>query len=184
MKKNIFLFIGISVLVMIAPVYADALKSISLDYCAVTGNILPYTINTTVETGICYTVTNTSNQEITMKINFVDGTFTNDQWQNRACLDESAKENFGQYVTNYEKTVTLSSGETKTETATLLYPEGTDGQYHGCITYSVVDTSNKTTTGENSNFSILMRKAKFIDVLVGHPEKITGGILLKPFALS
>ena len=119
-----------SLLVMIAPVYADALKNISLDYCAVTGNILPYSIETNVDTGICYTITNSSDQKITMKVNFVDGTFTNDQWQNRACLDESAKENFGQYVTKYKTTITLSGGETKTETARLLYPGGTDGQYH------------------------------------------------------
>ncbi|MEI7919847.1 MAG: hypothetical protein WCH65_06885 [bacterium] len=108
MKKNILFLLVMSIAILIAPVYADALKSISLEYCTTTGNILPYTIETDVKTGICYTVTNTSDQEIVMKINFVDGTFTNDQRQNRACLDESAKENFGQYVSKYKQTLTLS----------------------------------------------------------------------------
>ena len=183
MKKHAITSIFLLAAMIALPSFAaDALRDISLDFCDTTGNILQYTIEPWVKTGICYTVNNASTENITMKINFIDGTFTNDQRQNRACLDESAKENFGQYVTNYETIITLSGWETKTETARLLYPEGTDGQYHGCVTYSVVDTSSKTSTGENSNFSILMRKAKFIDVLVGHPEKITGGISFKIFS--
>jgi len=160
----------------------DALRSISLDFCDATGNVLQYTLEPWVKTGICYTVSNASTENVTMKINFVDGTFTNDQRQNRACLDEVAKENFGQYVAKYTDTITLTGGETKQKKAQLLYPQGMDGQYYGCITYSVIDTQNALQSWENSNFSILMRKAKFIDVLVGHPEKITWVIVFKNFS--
>ena len=95
-------------LLAIVPTHADNLKSISLDYCDTTGNVLKYTIDPGVQTGICYTVSNSSAQEVKMKINFIDGTFTNDQWQNKTCLNEDAKENFGQYVSEYEQLVTLS----------------------------------------------------------------------------
>jgi hypothetical protein len=94
-------------------------------------------------------------------------------------LNEDAKENFGQYVGEYEQLITLSWWETKSQTAKLFYPQWTDGQYYGCVTYSVIDAPIDGAEWENSNFSILMRKAKFIDVLVGHPEKITWGITLK-----
>lgn len=129
-------------------------------------------------------LTNNSTQEVTMKINFVDGTFTNDQRQNRACLDEVTKENFGQYITTYDELVTLSGGESKQEMAQLMYPQWSDGQYRGCITYSVVNMPSSGSLWESTNFSILMRKAKFIDVLVGHPEKTSGGIIFKEFATT
>lgn len=183
MKKQVITSLFLLAAMTALPSFAaDSLRNISLDFCDTTGNIVQYTLDPWVKTGICYTVSNTSTENITMKINFVDGTFTNDQRQNRACLDEVAKENFGQYVTKYTDTITLTGGETKQKKAQLLYPQGTDGQYYGCITYSVIDTKNALQSWENSNFSILMRKAKFIDVLVGHPEKITWGISFKNFS--
>jgi hypothetical protein len=58
-----------------------------------------------------------------MKINFIDGTFTNDQRQNRACLDETAKENFGQYISAYNQLITLTGGERSQQNAQLQYPQ-------------------------------------------------------------
>ncbi len=181
MKKYALRVFASLSLLGILPTYADGLKNISLDFCDITGNILQYAMDPWTHTGICYVVSNSSDQETTMKINFIDGTFTNDQRQNRACLDETSKENFGQYVSAYTQLITLTWGERRQEMAQLSYPQWTDGQYHGCITYSVVNAPVGSETGENSNFTILMRKAKFIDVLVGHPEKITWGITLKDF---
>ncbi len=179
MKKYLLLLMLSFSLLAIVPTYADNLKHISLNYCDTTGNVLQYTMDPGESKDICYTVSNSSPQEVTMKINFIDGTFTNDQWQNKTCLNEDAKENFGQYVSEYEQLVTLSWWESRSQTAKLFYPQWTDGQYYGCVTYSVIEAPIDGAEWENSNFSILMRKAKFIDVLVGHPEKITWGIALK-----
>ncbi|MCX6824835.1 MAG: hypothetical protein NTY80_01305 [candidate division SR1 bacterium] len=183
MKKYLgsFLFLLFVCGCYFASVQASSLKDVSLEYCDTTNSTLNYIINPEVQTGICYILKNVSNEPVIMKINFIDGTFTNDKRQNKACLDESTKENFGQYVTQYSDIVTLTGGESKIENAKLLYPKGMDGQYHGCITYSVVDMPVGE-TGVSSNFTILMRKAKFIDVLVGHPEDLIGSVGLKDFS--
>lgn len=153
--------------------HADNLQNIFLDYCNTDAKTLSYTIDTNVETGICYTVSNNSSQETTVKVNFIDGTFTNDKEAAQACWDEGRKEMFGQYVTGYQSLVTLWSGESKKQMAKLRYPQGKDGQYYGCVTYSIENTG-----GWDQNFSILIRKAKFINVLVGHPESLTWVIAL------
>lgn len=183
MKKQVALFAFLLCIFMGVSwnTRADELKNISLDYCDTTGNVLQYTVEPEVQTGICYSLTNNSDQVVTMKVNFIDGTYTNDQRQNKACLDETAKTNFGQYVSKYSETVTLTWGETKMQSAKLLYPTWLDGQYYGCVTYSVISAVTSWSTWTNTNFTILMRKAKFIDVLVGHPENITWGVAFKPF---
>lgn len=56
-----------------------------------------------------------------------------------------------------------------------------DGLYHGCVVYSVVETA-KDTTSTATSFSILMRRAKFIDVIVGNPSNAQEkGIVLEDF---
>jgi hypothetical protein len=56
-----------------------------------------------------------------------------------------------------------------------------DGLYHGCVVYSVVEETKDATTNATS-FSILMRRAKFIDVIVGNPANAqTRGIILEDF---
>ncbi|MCX6822429.1 MAG: hypothetical protein NTX91_00330 [candidate division SR1 bacterium] len=153
--------------------HADNLQNIFLDYCNTDAKTLTYTLDTNVDTGICYSIFNNSSQTTTVKVNFVDGTFTNDKQFSQACWDEGRRNNFGQYVTGYQTLVTLGSGESKKQLAKLSYPQGKDGQYYGCITYTIADTN----AGE-SNFAIVIRKAKFINVLVGHPENLTGAIAL------
>jgi hypothetical protein len=84
-------------------------------------------------------------------------------------------------VTGYDELVTLKAGETIKKEAKLLYPIGMDGLYHGCVVYSVVDTI-KDTTSNATSFSILMRRAKFIDVIVGNPANTKEkGIVLEDF---
>ena len=72
-------------------------------------------------------------------------------------------------MTGYDALVTLQPGETLKKDAILAYPAGMDGLYHGCIVYSVVQAT-KDTQSTNTSFSILMRRAKFIDVVVGNPQ--------------
>lgn len=119
---------------------------------------------------------------MTIKLSFVDGTYTNDQRQNKACLSDADIENFGKYVTDYEQIVTLKAGETIKKEAKLRYPEGMDGLYHGCVVYSVVESQEAEASTAATSFSILMRRAKFIDVIVGNPENAKErGIILEEF---
>jgi len=75
-------------------VHADDLANVSLDYCTTTENTLQYQIDPEVETGICYNLSNASTTPVTIKLSFIDGTFTNDQRQNKACLSDTDTENF------------------------------------------------------------------------------------------
>lgn len=179
MKK--FLRILPIVAAFVWQVYADDLSNVSLTYCDTTENALQYQLVPGVETGICYNLSNGSTSPVTVKLSFIDGTFTNDQWQNKACLSDVDTENFWQYVTGYDQIVTLKPGETIKKEAKLLYPIGMDGLYHGCVVYSVLETT-KDTTSTATSFSILMRKAKFIDVIVGDPSDTQEkGIVLDRF---
>ena len=165
-------------------VHADDLANVSLDYCTTTENTLQYQIDPEVETGICYNLSNASTTPVTIKLSFIDGTFTNDQRQNKACLSDTDTENFWKYVTSYDQLVTLKAGETIKKDAKMLYPTGMDGLYHGCIVYSVIEEIKDTTT-DTTSFSILMRRAKFIDVIVGDPANIQErGIILEDFTAA
>jgi len=168
--------------VFIWQTHADDLANVSLNYCDTPENILQYQIDPGVETGICYTLSNGAKTSVTVKLSFVDGTFTNDQRQNKACLSDTNIENFWKYVTEYDQLVTLKPGETIKKTAKLLYPTGMDGLYHGCVVYSIVEAPKDSTATTASSFTILMRRAKFIDVIVGNPENAKDrGIVLDTF---
>jgi len=160
-------------------VLADDLAYVSVEYCNTPDNVLQYQIDPLAETGICYTLSNGSKVPVTIKLSFVDGIFTNDQRQNKACLSETDTENFWKYVTEYDELVSLNPWETIKKEAKLMYPKDMDGLYYGCLVYSVVEQKE---VGVGTSFSILMRKAKFIDVIVGDPLNAKErGIVLEEF---
>ncbi len=180
MKKLIGLILGTSILVSASVLANNDLAQISVEYCTTPENTLTYQIDPGTQTGICYMISNASSRKITVNIWFVDGTFTNDQWQNKACLSQHDTEQFGQYVSGYESTITLQPGETIRQEAILSYPKGMDWLYYGCLVYAIAD--DQKDTKPQGNFIILMRKAKFIDVIVGNPENAQEkGIILVPF---
>jgi hypothetical protein len=62
-----------------------------------------------------------------------------------------------------------------------MYPKGMDGLYYGCVVYSVVE-AQPANEGMGTSFTILMRRAKFLDVIVGDPANAQEkGILLEDF---
>lgn len=183
MKK--FLLLLPLVIVFFSRTRADDLANVSLSYCDTAENTLQYQIDPGSETGICYNLSNASKTPVTVKLSFIDGTFTNDQRQNKACLSDADVENFWKYVTSYDQLVTLKAGETIKKEAKLLYPTGMDGLYHGCIVYSVVEAPKDASAGEATSFTILMRRAKFIDVIVGDPANAQEkGIILEDFTTA
>jgi hypothetical protein len=82
------------VFAFIGQTHADDLANVTLNYCDTPENTLQYQIDPGVETGICYTLSNGGKTSVTVKLSFIDGTFTNDQRQNKACLSDIDTINF------------------------------------------------------------------------------------------
>lgn len=159
---------------------ADDLAYVSFDYCDTPENTLQVQVDPGVETGVCYTLSNGSNNTVTVKLSFVDGTFTNDERQNKACLSDIDVENFGQYMSEYDEFITLKPGEAIKKEAKVMYPKWMDWLYYGCAVYSIVE--KPSWEKKAGNFTILMRRAKFIDVIVGDPANAQErGIIFEEF---
>ncbi len=58
-----------------------------------------------------------------MTVGFVDGTVTNDQRKNKACMQQGEDKNFGQYVTGYTGTFTVPAKNLTYQHATVQLPE-------------------------------------------------------------
>lgn len=74
------------------------IQNIEINFCESLSKTKEYTITAGKPTDICLEAENISDKDILISLDFVDGTFTNDQRKNRACLDNNQKENFGQYI--------------------------------------------------------------------------------------
>lgn len=119
-----------------------------------------------MEKEICMDFSNYSNSDVTIKYGFVDGTIA--QWTPplKACKDEWETAEFGQYVTQDTDTITILSWQTVRQKAKIKYPAWFSGMINGCLTYYILwDQSN--VWDEDNMFSILVRRAKVINVLVG-----------------
>ena len=81
-------------------------QSIEVKFCENDAKTKKYTITPGISQDICIDVTNSIDKDILVSLEFVDGTRTNDQWKNRACMD-SQKEKFGQYITGLEESFIL-----------------------------------------------------------------------------
>lgn len=118
-----------------------------------------------MEDEICMDFSNYSNSDVTLKYGFVDGTIAIGDTPKKACKNEWEWEEFAQYVTQDTDTITILAWETVRQKAKIKYPAWFSGMINGCMTYSIVwDESNLW--NEDNMFSILVRRAKFIDVLI------------------
>lgn len=170
--KRLSLWLSIFVITFVLNSQADDLSTMSLDFCTTTSDgALNMTVDPGVQTGICYKLSNGWKNEVTVKVWFVDGTFTNDEWKNPACYTDDQTKFFGQYVTGYQQIINLKPGQSIDENAMLKYPKGMNGIFHGCLTYSIVTPVKDKASGATS-FSIQMRRAKFIDVISGNPDEL------------
>ncbi len=164
-------------------IYANQLSDITVSFCDIgqvsdssydivdNGDTLIYMIDTNKNSPLCYTISNSNDSDVNLKISFVDGTFTNDEWKNRACLSDDNIEYFGKYVSDHEEIIRVAWNTQETYTATMNYPAWYDGIYQWCLVYSILEAQDGDTT-DATNFSIVMRRAKFIDVLVGDYTKV------------
>lgn len=112
---------------------------------------------------ICVKVSNLSTSQIRVDLDFVDGTVTADADQRKACATSAHKENFWQYVTFDNDTITIPAQQAVVVTGTVNFPSGYAGMSYGCVTSSIHQEEDPE---DESMFKIVSRRANFIDVLV------------------
>ena len=113
-------------------------------------------------------VSNTWPNEVTVKLNFVDGTITNDAEQNKACQPEGTRSKFGKYVTFDNPEFDLPPQKTSELHAKVNFPGGYAGMSYGCVTSQIIGQD----LSDGGMFQVLSRRANFIDVLVNGEIKL------------
>lgn len=137
-------------------------QSVQVDFCGEVTKSKAYMVTAGKSQEICLEARNSSDQDIVIALDFVDGTLTNDQRKNRACMGNDQKEQFGQYVTGSQSLYTIPAQGSERIIANIRYPKGIQGNIMGCVVYYTKGAS----AGQESDVSILVRRAKFIDVTV------------------
>lgn len=153
--------------------YCFASTEVSLS----TGNSRANSLNITTPAGTRQTffikLKNIINQPVIAKINFVDGTITNDEYAYKACKSENEETLFGQYVSRNDTGYILAPDETTIITWYIKFPIGTSWTIEWCITNYAVQN------WDGAMFGILSRVANFITVTVTPnmaDDGLTGGI--------
>lgn len=160
-KHKILGLIGIVWLLSFAFSFGQNLWDIQTNFCENSSDKHDLNLVTKADqkTEICISFTNKSDSDLTLQVDFVDGTLTDRG--NRSCLDSSkAKPNFGQHVLDWQKEITIPAKQTKTEKYFVKFPVGYSGVSHGCLIYNV-KSDNKS-----SNINVVFSKSHSIDILV------------------
>ncbi len=167
MKMKIWLaIISISALYMIFSnlVFWQSISDIDVKFCNnwVLVEDLIFSTNSAKLNEICTQFTNKTNQDISIKIWFPDGSVTNDQYKKQACKWEWNIENFWKYVIQKNKILTIPAQESIIEKNYIRFPAWFSWIVHGCQTI-FLDASNIDTT---NLVNIVTRKTSYIDILV------------------
>jgi len=145
------------------------ISTVDVSFCTTWVGTIAYSLSPAENKKLCYVVSNSSDVDVHVKIWFVDGGFTNDQRKNKSCQQDGQIMNFAQYVTGYEDVVSLPPRSEVQRFASLKFPENFTWTRNGCLVYSLggVEMWGKVT------FTVLMRKAKFIDVNFLEGEQVS-----------
>lgn len=109
---------------------------------------------------ICLYLANKSDTDITISIDFVDGTRT--AWDDRkACKPAGEEKNFWQFVSTSAKEFTIPAQDVLKHIAFVEYPTDYAGMSYGCVTAQIAHQEKDT-----SMVSIVQRRANFVDVFV------------------
>ncbi len=144
----------------------EGLQNVEIDFCDLPGEkSIHYDIRLNKKHPICLQIKNNSDSQISINLNFVDGTLTHDEWNNNACKLDTQTDIFGDFVSWYDQQIDLDPHSSITHYAYILYPKDSivrKGEtIYGCITYSLSSTIDNT-----DSFTILVRRAKFITVYI------------------
>lgn len=113
---------------------------------------------------LCINFTNPTPKDITVYVDFLDAIITQDQLHNRACnAPDKPKQHFGNFIVPYDKTITLSGNSTLQKIYMVKPSIWFSWVSHGCVAYNEV---SKDTQSGSSMVNVIVRKVKFIDMLV------------------
>lgn len=151
------------------------LSQIEIDFCDKPGEkSVVYSISPWWTQDMCFKATNTSSKDVEVTIEFVDGTVTQDQRKNKACMQQGQNKIFWQYVTWFTASFIVPANNIMYQHAKFIVPKTANDTINGCLVYY----TKSVAMGGWLNFSVLMRKAKFIDI------KVRKDILTKEYVLG
>lgn len=139
--------------------------------------VLQWETNAGEEYEICMLLSNTSLENVTIGLNFVDGTVTADAEQRKACQPEGSTTQFGRYVNIDAREFEIEAGKTLQTYATIIFPLGYAGMSYGCVTSQLLNIESQQ--DPDSMFQIVSRRANFIDIFVD--GKIELGLDIQKF---
>lgn len=168
MKKNLlFLFVCFMV-AWFGGVNASSIWEVSVDFCNSDNSTksLSMVLDSGKEWEICMEFSNYSEWDVSISYGFVDGTVTADNYKSKACKNEWDIKNFWQYVNQDINEIDIPSMTKVRQKAYIKFPSWFTGMVNGCLTYFISDKSEKVNL-DSAMFDVLVRKASFIDILVG-----------------
>jgi len=115
---------------------------------------------------ICIYINNEGPTDVDVQLNFVDGTVSADDSQNKACQPEGTKTQFGQFVDFVDERLTVKAGTTMETHANINFPDGYSGMSYGCVTMRFLNDEAEADKKEDQMFNIVSRRWYFIDMLV------------------
>lgn len=121
-------------------------------------------VDTNTDQDICIYINNDGPTDVDVKLNFVDGTISADDSQNKACQPEWMKQQFGQFVDFVDEVLTVKAGTTLETHANIRFPEEYSGMSYGCVTMKFIDDEEEEK--EDQMFNVVARRGYFIDMLV------------------
>lgn len=139
------------------------LAQIEIDFCdKLWEKGIEYTMSPGWSQDVCLKASNVSSQDIEVTIWFVDGTVTNDERQNKACMQQWDENVFWRYMTGFESSFIIPASGFVFKHATIQLEKNNTWNINWCLVYY---TKSVEMWG-GLNFSVLMRKAKFIDIQI------------------
>ena len=142
------------------------LWDIDVQFCndQIISNELDITSTAWEELSICINIINTSDQDSTINIDFLDATITQDEHQNRACnAADRPKTTFGNFMLDYTKIIQIPANSNIQKIYKIRFPVWFQWLSHGCLAYNIIQDDAQS---NSSMLNIIIRKVKFIDVFV------------------
>ena len=156
-----------------------AVESIQMNFCNEQGvvgkKLLLGELEPNTPTEICLSLHNTSETDLPVITNFVDGVTTSDG-EHIACRDETdEKSSFAKFVKLPEPDFLLPAGTTVVKKAELHFPADFSGATAGCFTYRIGEQ-----TRQQGTLNVIIRKANIIQARVQGEVEIGLGVYSNP----
>ena len=113
-------------------------------------------------TEICMQFINSLDSDILIWYDFVDWVITNDSYHTRACDNTSVWSSFRSFFSTGNRKINLKAQSITTQKDYIFVPYEFTWTINWCLTYFALSSKDKT--DDTDMFTVLLRKASFIDV--------------------